>query len=157
LLVVHLTEYYPTHVLHRLTHLLHHFPPLLTYIFLIIVYILTMEDSIILSPSAVLNYKPGEMWETPTRAIVCGMRRDGKSYSKIRKWTGLTRSIIQSIVKGVSSYIIHKGKATKRPMLKQADIKRIFWFVSELWTNYTKSWACKLEDVIEAKGMATVH
>ena len=35
-----------------------------------------------------------------------------------------------------------KGLATKKPVLKQANIKRIFWFVSESWTNRTKSWAC---------------
>jgi len=53
-----------------------------------------MEDSIILSPLAVLNHKPREMWKTSTRAIVRGMRWDGKSYSEIRKRAGLTRSTI---------------------------------------------------------------
>jgi hypothetical protein len=99
--------------------------PLLTYFLLIIVYILIMEDSIILSPSAGLNYKPREMWKPLTRAIVYGMCQDGKSYSEMRKRTGLTRSIIQHIVKGVSSRITRKGKATKRPILEQVDIKRI--------------------------------
>jgi hypothetical protein len=100
-----------------------------------------MEDSIILSPSVLRDHKPKEMWKTPTRAIVRGMRRDGKSYGEIREKTGLTRSTIQGIVKGVLSRTTRKGLATRRPMLKQADIKRIFRFVSELWTNRTKSWA----------------
>ena len=90
-----------------------------------------MEDSIILSPSVVRDHKPKEMWKTPTRAIVRGMHRDGKSYGEIKKKTGLQRSTIQGIVKGVLSRTTRKGKATKRPMLKQADIKRIFRFVSE--------------------------
>jgi hypothetical protein len=66
LLVVHLSECYPTDMLHRFTHLLHRFPPLLTYFFLIIIYIVTIEDSIIFSPLVILNHKPKEMWKTPT-------------------------------------------------------------------------------------------
>jgi hypothetical protein len=65
------------------------------------------------------------------RAIVRGMRRDGKSYGEIRERTGLTRSIIQHIVKGPSSRTTRKGKVFKPRLLKQADVKRIFRFVSE--------------------------
>jgi hypothetical protein len=44
-----------------------------------------------------------------------------------------------------------KGLATRRLMLKQADVKRIFRFVSESWMNCTKSWACiKAELHLEA-------
>jgi hypothetical protein len=66
------------------------------------------------------------------QSIVHGMRRDGKSYSEIREKTDLTRSIIQNIVKGPSSYRTRKGKSYKPRLLKQADIKRIFRFVSLL-------------------------
>jgi hypothetical protein len=99
-----------------------------------------MEDSIILSPIA-LAHKPKEMWKTPVRSTVRSLRRQGKSYGEIKKLTGLERSTIQGIVKGVSSRTTRKGKPTKPKALKTADIKRIFRFVSELWTNRTKSWA----------------
>jgi histone H3/H4 len=97
------------------------------------------DDSIILSPSA-KEHKPNENWKTPVRATVRSMRRDRKSYGQIRKATGLTRSTIQSIVNAPTSRMTRKGLATKNRVLKQADIKRIFRFVSESWTNRTKSW-----------------
>ena len=99
-----------------------------------------MEDSIILSPSALKDHKPLENWKTPVRATVRSLRRQGKSYGQIRKLTGLTRSTIQSIVKAPTSRTTRKGLATKRRALKQADVKRIFRFVSESWANRTKSW-----------------
>jgi hypothetical protein len=57
-----------------------------------------MEDSIILSLS-VANHKYKEMWKTPVHLL----RWRGKSYGEIKKLTGLERSTIQGIVKGVSS------------------------------------------------------
>jgi DNA-binding CsgD family transcriptional regulator len=51
-------------------------------------------SKIILSPNTIKEHKPGDMWKTPVRSIVCGMRRDGKSYGEIRERTGLTRSTI---------------------------------------------------------------
>jgi len=98
-----------------------------------------MEASIILSPGTALAYRPKEMWKTPVRATIRAMRRDGKSYNDIVEKTGLKRSTIQGIVKGISSRTTRKGKATKPRLLKQADIKRIFRFVSLNWTNRTKS------------------
>jgi hypothetical protein len=54
-----------------------------------------MEDlNIILSPLAIKDHKPGEMWKTPVRSIVRGLRRKGMSYGEIRLETGLTRSTI---------------------------------------------------------------
>jgi len=81
------------------------------------------------------------MLRTPARAKVRGTRAAGKSYREIRKLTGLERSTIQGIVKGLSSRTARKGKTFKPKLLSQADIKRIFRFVSESWTNRTKSWA----------------
>ena len=95
--------------------------------------------NIVLSPLATKEHKPGDMWKTPVRSIVRGIRRNGKSYSEIRERTGLTRSTIQHIMKGPTSHMARKGKATKPRLLKQGDIKRIFRFVSESWTNRTKS------------------
>jgi hypothetical protein len=63
------------------------------------------------------------------------------SYGEIKKLTGLERSTIQGIVKAVSSRTTRKGKATKCLALKPAEVRRIFHFVSESWTNRTKSWA----------------
>jgi hypothetical protein len=100
-----------------------------------------MEDSIILSPSAIKEHSYKGMWKTPIRSTVRTLRREGHSYGQIRALTGLQRSTIQGIVKGHSSRTTRKGLATKRPALKQAEIKRIFRFVSESWTNRTKSWA----------------
>jgi Mor family transcriptional regulator len=62
----------------------------------------------------------------PTQSIVKGIYWDSKSYNEIRKKTSLTHSTIQSIIKGVLSYIIRKGKATKRLILPLINIKYIF-------------------------------
>ena len=52
-----------------------------------------MSDLIILPPSMV-NHKLKEQWETPIRLIVRFIRRQGKSYSEIKKATGLEWSTI---------------------------------------------------------------
>jgi hypothetical protein len=98
-----------------------------------------MEDSIILSPSAIKEHGYKDMWKTPVRSAVRTLRREGKSYNQIVTLTGLKQSTIQGIVKGPTSRTTRKGKATKRPALKQAEIKRIFRFVSESWANRIKS------------------
>ena len=100
-----------------------------------------MEASIILSPSTIKQHGYKDMWKTPVRATVRSLRRQGHSYGQIKALTGLKRSTIQGIVKAPSSRTTRKGLATKKPVLEQADIKRIFRFVSESWTNRTKSWA----------------
>ena len=79
------------------------------------------------------------MWRTPVRSTVRSLRRQGHSYRQIRALTGLKRSTIQGIVKGPSSRTTRKGLATKRPALKQADVQRVFRFVSKSWANRTKS------------------
>ena len=91
------------------------------------------------------------------RTIVRSLCRKGYSYSQIKALTGLERSIIQGIVKAPSSRMIRKGLATKKPVLKQADIKRIFRFVSKSWANRIKSWArIKAELHLEAS-MTTIR
>ena len=99
------------------------------------------DSSIILSPGILRSYNPNENWKTPVRATVRTLRREGASYGYIVKKTGLSRSTIQYIVKAHTSRTTRKGKANKWRILKEADVKRIFWFVSESWTNRTKSWA----------------
>ena len=99
-----------------------------------------MEDSIILSPSVLKDHNPNENWQTPVRAVIRSLRRQGASYGQIKKQTGLTRSIIQHIIKASSSRTTRKGLVTQRTALKQANVKRIFRFVSESWANRTKSW-----------------
>ena len=94
-----------------------------------------MEDTTILS-SPLENHKAGEMWRTPGRAKVRGMRAAGKSYNAIKKLTGLPRSTIQGIVYGPSR-TTRKGKSFKPMLLKPAEIQRIFRFVSVSWTNRT--------------------
>jgi len=77
-----------------------------------------MEDSIILSPSAA-NHKPKEQWKTPIRSTVRLLRRQGKSYGEIKKLTGLERSTIQGIVKGVSSRLPGKERLlSQKPLSK---------------------------------------
>ena len=71
-----------------------------------------MEDTTILS-SPLENHKAGEMWRTPVRAKVRGIRAAGKSYNAIKKLTGLPRSTIQGIVYGPSSRTTRKGKSFK--------------------------------------------
>ena len=99
-----------------------------------------MEDSIILSPGVLRSHNPNENWKTPVRAAVRTLRREGASYGQIKAKTGLSRSTIQHIVKAHTSRTTRKGKANKSAILKQADVKRIFRFVSESWANRTKSW-----------------
>ena len=99
-----------------------------------------MENSILSSP-VLREHKPGDMWRTPVRSAVRSIKRDGKSYSKIFLKTSVLKSLVRRIVKGKSSRITRKGKACKRLLLKQADIQRIFRFVSQSWANCTKSQA----------------
>jgi hypothetical protein len=98
------------------------------------------SDLIILSPGVLRSYNLNENWKTPVRAAVRTLCREGASYSQIKAKTGFTRSTIQHIVKAHTSRTTRKGKATKPTVLKEKDVKRIFRFVSEFWTNYTKSW-----------------
>ena len=60
-----------------------------------------MEAINILS-SPDLNHKPGEMWRTPARSKIRGMRAVGKSYGEIKKLTGLAgrpRHLILTLLK----------------------------------------------------------
>jgi transposase len=98
------------------------------------------DISNVLSPEVLKKHQPNENWKTPVRSTVRSLRRQGKSYGQIREVIGLSRSTIQHIIKAPSSRTTRKGLATKRPALKQADVKRIFRFVSESWTNRIKSW-----------------
>ena len=54
---------------------------------------LETSDLIILS-LLVANYKPREMWKALVRLVVRLLQQSGKSYSKIRKETGLKRFTI---------------------------------------------------------------
>ena len=100
----------------------------------------SLDSSIILSPGILKSHNPNENWKTPVRSLVRILRREGASYGQIKRKTGLSRSTIQYIIKGPTSRTTRKEKATKPTVLKQKDVKHIFWFVSESWTNHTKSW-----------------
>lgn len=100
----------------------------------------SLDSSIILSPGVLRSHNLNENWKTPVRATIRTLRREGASYGQIQAKTGLTRSTIQYIVKAHTSRTTRKGKANKSTILKQANVKRIFRFVSESWTNRTKSW-----------------
>jgi hypothetical protein len=100
----------------------------------------SLDSLIILSPGVLRSHNPNENWKTPVRATVRIMRREGASYGYIQGKTGLSCSIIQHIVKAYTSRTTRKGKANKSRILKEADVKRIFRFISESWTNRTKSW-----------------
>ena len=99
----------------------------------------SLNSSIILSPGVLRSYNPNENWKTPVRAAVRTMRREGASYGYIQGKTGLTRSTIQYIVKAHTSRTTRKRKANKSRILKEADVKCIFRFVLESWTNRMKS------------------
>jgi hypothetical protein len=88
------------------------------------------SNPIILSLLAA-NRKLKEMWKTPICLVVRLLRRLGKSYSKIRKETGLKHSTIQGIFKGPSSCTTRKGKTFKLQLLKSYKVERIFLFVSK--------------------------
>ena len=91
----------------------------------------SLDFLIILSPGILRSHNPNENWKTPVRATVRTLRREGASYGYIVKKTGLSRSTIQHIVKAYTSRTTCKGKANKSRILKEADVKRIFWFISE--------------------------
>jgi hypothetical protein len=99
-----------------------------------------MEDQNLLSPGVLKSHNPNENWKIPVRATVRTLRQEGASYGQIKAKTSLTRSTIQYIVKAHTSRTTRKGKANKSTVFKEADVKRIFRFVSESWTNRTKSW-----------------
>ena len=87
-----------------------------------------MNKSLLSSP-AVHEHKPGMEWKTPERSKIRGWRADGKSYGQIIKMCGtrdgkplVMRSTIQKIVKAPRSKRQRAGKATKKKILKPADI-----------------------------------
>jgi hypothetical protein len=59
------------------------------------------------------------------------MKRDGKGYGTIFAKTGVPKSTVRRICKSESSRTARKGKVFKPKLLKEADIKRIYRFVSE--------------------------
>jgi hypothetical protein len=95
-----------------------------------------MDKSLLLSPT-MRKYKPGMEWKTPKRSKIRGWRANGKSYSQIMKMCGMcdgkpliTRSTIQKIVKAPRSKRQRAGKATKKKILKLANIQHVLHFVS---------------------------
>lgn len=68
-----------------------------------------MNPTLLSSPLAT-SHAPFKDWPTPARAKVRLLRKQGLSYSQISNATGLTRSIIQGIVKAKSSRRSRKGK-----------------------------------------------
>ena len=95
--------------------------------------------------------------KTPERSKIRAQRVDGKSYGQIQKLCGIrdgkpliTRSTLQKIIKAKSSRRQRKGKATKKKILKPADLQRVIRFVSASWHNRRLSYArlvqeCKLK------------
>jgi DNA-binding NarL/FixJ family response regulator len=53
-----------------------------------------METPRYLSPSAIAEHEPKQMWKTPVRAAVRSLRRQGKSYNQIVEETSLKQSTI---------------------------------------------------------------
>jgi hypothetical protein len=103
------------------------------------------------------SYNLNENWKTPVRATVRTLRQEGASYGYIIKKTSLSRSTIQHIIKAYTSWTTYKGKANKSRILKEADIKRIFRFISESWTNRTKSWARVMAKLWLEASIITIH
>ena len=89
-----------------------------------------MDNSILSSP-IIRDHKSGDMWPTPVRSTIWLIRRSGKGYKKISTETGAPISTIKQITKAETSYTIYKGKIFKPKLLKEADIKRIFRFISK--------------------------
>jgi hypothetical protein len=105
---------------------------------------LETSDLIILS-LLVANYKPREMWKALVRLVVRLLQQSGKSYSKIRKETGLKHSTIQGILKGPSSRITRKGKTFKLQLLKSYKSSASFYlFLSLRLTALSPKHALKL-------------
>jgi hypothetical protein len=98
-----------------------------------------MDDSILSSP-VLRDHKSGDMWSTPVRATVRAMKRDGKGYGAIFAKTSVPKSTVRRICKSESLRTTRKEKVFKPKLLKEADIKRIYRFVSKSWTNRCKPW-----------------
>ncbi|KAF4630689.1 hypothetical protein G7Y89_g7443 [Cudoniella acicularis] len=76
-------------------------------------------------PSSSPLHGPGDNWNTPRRARVRQMRRDGKSWGNIFKQLGVPRASARSICKDKSSRTTRKGKQYHHLLLSIRAIRQI--------------------------------
>jgi IS30 family transposase len=96
----------------------------------------------ILSSSPVINHVPNtDYWQTPVRAKVRLLRKQGLSYGKISDATGLARSTIQRIVKAKSSRRGRKGKEYRPKRISPRTLRRIIRWVITNWTTRRASYS----------------
>jgi hypothetical protein len=76
-------------------------------------------------PSSPIDHEPGTNWQTPKRARVRQMRRDGNSWSTIFKELGVKKSSAQTICKDPSSRTTRKGKTYHKRLIDAATLRQI--------------------------------
>jgi transposase len=120
-----------------------------------------MEDAIILSSPAA-DHKPKEMWKMDGAKVHKGKARLWRLQKGIRGFDWPPSSPDLNPIENIWRWM--KNEITKLENVPTSieDIKEV---LQELWNEVDpKEWryltarlTCKLEDVIECKGMATVH
>jgi len=86
------------------------------------------------TPSSSPPHEPGENWNTPKRARVRQMRRDGKSWGEINEELGVPRSSARLICKDKSSRTTRKGKEYQRKLTSTRLLRQIIRHIAR---NYS--------------------
>jgi Transposase len=81
-------------------------------------------------PSSPIVHEAGDNWNTPKRARVRQMRRDGNSWGAIKNELGVKRSTAQSICKDSSSRTTRKGKVYHHRLINTRTIRQIIRHIS---------------------------
>jgi hypothetical protein len=81
-------------------------------------------------PSSPIVHEAGDNWNTPKRARVRQMRRDGNSWGAIKNELGVKRSTAQSICKDSSSRTTRKGKVYHHRLIDTRTIRQIIRHIS---------------------------
>jgi len=86
-------------------------------------------------PSSPIDHEAGDNWNTPKRARVRQMRRDGNSWSAIKFELGVEKSTAQRICKDKSSRTTRKGRPYQRPLLDMRTTRRIIRHIARNFSS----------------------
>ena len=86
-------------------------------------------------PSSSPPHEPGNIWNTPKRARVRQMRRDGKTWEEITKSLGVSRSSARTICKDKSSRTTRQGKQYHHLLLSVRSIRQIIRHIAKGYSN----------------------
>ncbi len=86
-------------------------------------------------PSSSPPHNDGENYNTPKRARVRQMRRDGFSWSSITQSLGVKKSTAQDICKAPSSRTTRKGKPYQKPLLSPRTVRQIIRYIATCYST----------------------